>query len=129
MAFAMLGFEYPMVFAMLSGISVLIPYLGMIAVAIPLFIQSYLQWGMTWSSGWLMIAYAIIQFLDGNVLVPLMLAHAVKLHPVTILLAVLLFGSVWGFWGVLFAIPLATFARILLNTLLDHREGITPQAD
>ena len=128
-AFALLGFEYPVVFAMLSGFSVLIPYLGMVAVAIPLFIQGYLQWGMTWPTGWLMIAYAIIQFLDGNVLVPIMLSHAVKLHPVTILLAVFIFGSVWGVLGVLFAIPLATFARILLDTLLDHRDGINPQAD
>ena len=128
-AFAALGFDYPVVFAMLSGFSVLIPYLGMIAVAIPLFIQGYLQWGMTGPLGWLMTVYAIIQFLDGNILVPFMLSHAVNLHPVTILLAVFLFGSVWGFWGVLFAIPLATFARILLDTLLDHRDGIAPQAE
>ncbi|MCH8077571.1 MAG: AI-2E family transporter [SAR324 cluster bacterium] len=128
-AFWALGFDYPVVFAMLSGFSALIPFLGMIGVAIPLFIQGYLQWGMTWPTGWLMIVYSIIHFVDGNILVPFMLAHAVKLHPVTILLAVLLFGSVWGFWGVLFAIPLATFARILLNTLLDHRDGLTPPAD
>lgn len=128
-AFALLGFEYPVVFAMLSGFSALIPFLGMIGVAIPLFIQGYLQWGMTWPMGWLMIVFAIIHFVDGNILVPFILSHAVKLHPVTILLAVLLFGSIWGFWGVLFAIPLATFAKILLDTLLDHRDGLTPPQD
>lgn len=120
--FALLGFEYPVVFGLLSGFSVLIPYLGMVAVAIPLFIQAYLQWGMSWPLGWVMIAYTVIQFLDGNILVPMMLSHAVKLHPVTILLAVMLFGSIWGFLGVVFAIPLATFVKILLETLFEHRD-------
>ena len=57
-------------------------------------------------------------FVDGNILVPVMFSQAVALHPITILLAVILFGSLWGFWGVLLAIPLATFVKTLLDALI-----------
>ncbi len=81
-----------------------------------------MQWGMTWDLGWLLIAYSVIQFLDGNVLVPLIFSETVKLHPIVILLAVFIFGSLWGFWGVVLAIPLATFAKALLHAVLEFRE-------
>lgn len=64
---------------------------------------------------YLMIAYGIIQALDGNVLVPLLFSEAVNLHPVAIIVAVLVFGGLWGFWGVFFAIPLATLIKAILN--------------
>jgi putative permease len=54
--------------------------------------------------------------------VPYIFSETVKLHPVMILLAVFIFGSLWGFWGVLFAIPLATFAKALLHAVLEYRE-------
>ncbi len=122
LVFILLGFEFPVVYGVLTGLSVLIPYVGALGVTIPLFIQGYLQWGMTWDLGWLLIAYSVIQFLDGNVLAPLIFSETVKLHPIVILLAVFIFGSLWGFWGVVLAIPLATFAKALLHAVLEFRE-------
>ena len=60
-------------------------------------------------------AYGLIQFLDGNVLVPLLFSEAVNLHPVAIIAAILLFGGLWGIWGVFFAIPLATVIQAVLR--------------
>ena len=76
---------------------------------------AFFQWG--WSSEllYVMLAYAVIQTLDGNVLVPVLFSEAVNLHPVAIILAVLVFGGLWGFWGVFFAIPLATLFNAVLN--------------
>lgn len=65
----------------------------------------------------LLIAYAIIQALDGNVLVPVLFSEAVNLHPVAIIVAVLVFGGLWGFWGVFFAIPLATLVKAVWKAL------------
>jgi putative permease len=62
-----------------------------------------------------MIAYGIIQAIDGNIIVPLLFSEAVNLHPVTIIVAVILFGGMWGFWGIFFAIPLATLVKAVLN--------------
>ena len=63
----------------------------------------------------MIIAYAIIQALDGNLLVPLLFSEVVNLHPVAIILAILVFGGLWGFWGIFFAIPLATLVKAVLN--------------
>ena len=62
-----------------------------------------------------MIAYLVIQALDGNVLVPLLFSEVVDLHPIAIIVAVLVFGGIWGFWGVFFAIPLATVVQSVLK--------------
>ena len=62
-----------------------------------------------------MAVYAVIQALDGNVLVPLLFSEVVNLHPVAIIVAVLIFGGLWGFWGVFFAIPLATLFKAILR--------------
>jgi putative permease len=44
-----------------------------------------------------------------------MFSEAVNLHPVAIIVAILVFGGLWGFWGVFFAIPLATLVQAVLN--------------
>ena len=62
-----------------------------------------------------MLAYGIIQAIDGNVIVPLLFSEAVNLHPVTIIVAVIFFGGLWGFWGIFFAIPLATLVKAVIN--------------
>jgi len=62
-----------------------------------------------------MAIYAFIQFLDGNLLVPLLFSEVVNLHPVAIIVAVVFFGSLWGVWGVFFAIPLATLVQAMLK--------------
>lgn len=124
LALWLLGFQYPVVLGALSGISVLIPYVGAIAVAVPVFVIGYTQWGLTWELGWVMIVYTAIQMIDGNVLVPLIFSEAVQLHPVLILLAVFVFGSLWGLWGVFFAIPLATLMKSVVVTILDFRERL-----
>jgi putative permease len=61
------------------------------------------------------MVYGFIQFLDGNLLVPLLFSEVVNLHPVAIIVAVLFFGGIWGFWGVFFAIPLATLVKAVYN--------------
>ena len=62
-----------------------------------------------------MVIYGVLQALDGNVLVPLLFSEVVNLHPVAIIVAVLVFGGLWGFWGVFFAIPLATLVNAILS--------------
>lgn len=114
-AFALLDLNYALLLGLVVGLSVVIPYIGAAVVTVPVALIAYFQWG--WSSEFftVMIVYGIIQMLDGNVLVPLLFSEAVNLHPVAIILAVLVCGGIWGFWGVFFAIPLATLAKAILN--------------
>lgn len=114
--FAFMGLRYSALLGLLVGLSVLIPYVGATVVTIPVMLIAYLQWGLSNDFYILLTAYAVVQALDGNVLVPLLFSEAVNLHPVAIIIAVLFFGGVWGFWGVFFAIPLATLVKAMIYT-------------
>jgi putative permease len=113
--FIFLDLEYAALLATIVGFSVLVPYVGAAVATLPIAVVAYFQWGWGWDFGQVMIAYAIIQALDGNLLVPLMFSEVVNLHPVAIILAILVFGGLWGFWGIFFAIPLATLVKAVIN--------------
>lgn len=112
--FWLLGLQYWLLLGALVGLSVFIPYIGAIVVTVPVLIVAILQWSLTPHFWWVIIAYTIIQALDANVLVPLLFSEAVSLHPVAIIVAVLVFGGIWGFWGIFFAIPLAALAKAIM---------------
>jgi len=109
------GLNYAALLSMLVGLSVLIPYIGAIVVTIPVALIALFQFGLTDEFYYVLIAYFVVQAIDGNVLVPLLFSEVVNLHPILIIVAVLFFGGVWGFWGVFFAIPLATLVKAVVT--------------
>lgn len=111
---AIFDMRYAALLGLLVGLSVLVPYIGAAVVTIPVAFVGLAQWGVSPEFWYAMIAYGIIQALDGNLLVPLLFSEAVDLHPVYIIIAVLFFGGIWGFWGVFFAIPLAALVKAVL---------------
>ncbi len=113
--FTWFDLQFAMLLSVLVGLSVLIPFVGAAVVTIPVAIVAWSQWG--WSSDFiaLVIAYLVIQALDGNLLVPWLFSEVVNIHPVAIIIAVLFFGGLWGVWGVFFAIPLATVVQAVLQ--------------
>ncbi|TDF41618.1 AI-2E family transporter [Alteromonadaceae bacterium M269] len=113
--FALMDLRYALLLGVLVGFSVLIPFIGAAVVTLPVLAVALFQWGISPNFYYIVVAYGIIQALDGNLLVPLLFSEAVSLHPVYIIIAVLFFGSLWGFWGVFFAIPLATLVKALIN--------------
>ena len=114
--FAILGLPYAVLIAILVGLSVIIPIFGAILVTIPVVLIGLYEWGLSDNFYWLLGAYLVIQMLDGNVLVPILFSNRNNLHPVVIIIAVLFFGGIWGFWGLFFAIPLATFIKAIINS-------------
>ncbi len=114
-AFQALGLNYAMLLALLVGLSVIIPFIGASVVTIPVLLVGWFQWGWSSEFAWMASVFFIIQALDGNVLVPLLFSEVVDLHPVAIIVAILVFGGLWGFWGVFFAIPLATLVQAILT--------------
>ncbi len=126
--FVVMGLRYPLLLSFLVGLSVIIPYVGAIAVTVPIALIGFIQWGFSAKLGYLLIAYQVIQILDGNVLVPLLFSEVVNLHPLAIIAAVLFFGGLFGLWGVFFAIPLATLVQAVLNAWPKARETLTQRA-
>lgn len=117
LTFYFLNLNYAMLLAVLMGFSVVIPYVGATLVTFPVLGVAYVQWGASHGDEFMyvMIAYSLIQAIDGVVLVPLLFSEAVNLHPIAIIVAILFFGGLWGFWGVFFAIPLATLVKAVLT--------------
>ncbi|MFU2082309.1 AI-2E family transporter [Gallibacterium anatis] len=115
--FLIFKLNYSLLLAVAIGLSVLVPYVGAVLVTIPLALVALFQFGWSATFGYLMLVYTITQILDGNLLVPLLFSEAVNLHPLVIIVAVIFFGGLWGFWGVFFAIPLATLVKAIITAL------------
>ena len=111
----MLGLKYSLLLSFICGVSVIIPYIGAFAATIPIILVGYFQWGTSAEFWYVIIGHLIIQVVDGNIIVPILFSDAVNIHPLAILIAILFFGSIWGLWGVFFAIPLAVFLNTLIN--------------
>lgn len=113
--FALFGLQYSFLLSVLVGLSIFIPYVGGIVTTIPVVMVAFFQWGWGMEFIWLMVAYAITQIIDGNIVVPLLFSEAIDMHPVVIILAIIIFGGLWGVWGMFFAIPLAILSKALLE--------------
>jgi len=114
--FMYFGLDYIALLSVFVGFSVLIPFLGAFIVTLPVAAVGLLQFGLSFDFWFLMGAYIVLQILDGYLLVPILFSDAVKLHPVIIMLAVFVFGGMFGFWGVFFAIPIATLIKAIWNS-------------
>ncbi len=117
--FLFFGLKYQMLLASIVALSVIIPYVGVVIVTIPVALIGYFQWGfaggVTGEFALMLYSYVFVQFVDGNIIVPLLFSETMNLHPIAIIVAILFFGSLWGFWGVFFAIPLATLVKAVIN--------------
>ena len=118
--FTFMELKFAVLLSVIVGVSAIVPVIGITVVTIPVLFVAYFQWGFEVDFFYVLAAYAIIQLLDGNVLVPLLFSEVVNLHPIAIIVAVLVFGGVWGFWGVFFAIPLATCGAGNSQSLARH---------
>ncbi len=114
--FGIMGLNYTALLSIIVGLSVLIPYVGAFLATIPVIVVSLLQFGIGFEFYMIVGLYLLLQALDGNLLVPILFSDAVKLHPVVIMLAVFIFGGIFGFWGAFFSIPLATFIKAVWNS-------------
>ncbi len=114
LAFMLLDMNYALLLGVGVGLSVVIPYVGAVIIAVPVVMVAIFQFGFSSTLIWVLIIYTIIQLLDSNVLTPMLFSKAMNLDAFSILAAILIFGNLWGFWGVFFAIPLATFVKTLI---------------
>tara|TARA_B100000927_G_scaffold246656_1_gene209669 strand:- start:68 stop:1132 length:1065 start_codon:yes stop_codon:yes gene_type:complete len=114
--FGIMGLNYTALLSIIVGFSVLIPFVGAFLATIPVIVIALLQFGIGFDFYVIVGLYFLLQALDGNLLVPILFSDAVKLHPVVIMLAVFVFGGIFGFWGAFFSIPLATFIKAIWNS-------------
>lgn len=115
LAFSLFNLNYAFLLGLGVGLSVVIPYVGAVIIVVPVISIALFQFGLSSTFAWLLIVYTIIQLVDSNVLTPLLFSKTSNLDALSILTAILIFGGLWGFWGVFFAIPLATFIKTIIT--------------
>ena len=129
LTFTILGLNYAMLLSLFIGLSVLIPYIGATVMTIPVVLIAFFQWGFNPDFTKTIIAYTVLQLIDGNILVPLLLSGVVNIHPVAIIVSVLVFGGLWGIWGLFFAIPLATLVHAVIKTWFIKKVTFTKNSE
>jgi predicted PurR-regulated permease PerM len=105
------GFSDAIMLGLLAFLLSAIPFLGPLFTLIPALLLAFGAGGMT--PVWVLLAYAAVQALEGNVILPLILSRGMNLHPVAVIFSMLLTVAAFGLLGVLIAAPLVAIAGIL----------------
>jgi putative permease len=121
--FLWLEVRFAVLLGILAGLSVLVPYLGQAVVTVLVVILVFVQWGFTWGAAKPIVAYIILELIDGNIFAPLILGISVKVHPTAVIFSVLACGSIWGYWGVFFGVPIAIVVKSLLDLAFPYIRG------
>ena len=110
-----IGVPFALLLGILSGLLAFIPFVGPAISVIPPILLALAQEPI--SALWVLLAYAGVQFVEGNIVQPVVMSRAVSLHPVIIVFALLVMGTLFGFIGVLLAIPLVAALHVLVHEL------------
>lgn len=119
--FALMGHKYALLLGVLTGISVWIPFVGAAVVTIPVIFLSFFTWGLSDMTIFAILAYGAVQTFDANIVIPWLFSEIVDLHPIAIIIAVLVFGNMWGIIGVFIAIPMAVLVQSVLAIFLERQ--------
>lgn len=120
------GLKAPLLFGLFCGITDVIPYLGPYIGGIPAVIVGFSQSPLVGIIT--LIAIVIIQFIEGNLLQPIIMSKQLKLHPVTIMLALLIFGYFFGVIGMILATPIMASLKVIF-VFFDEKYNIIPGSD
>ena len=111
------GLDFALPIGILIGVSVIIPYVGVAAGLALATTSALMQFGTFSGLAWVWLAIGIGQALEGMFLTPLIVGERIGLHPVVVIFALLAFGSVFGFFGVLLALPASAVLLVALRHL------------
>ncbi|MCE8510277.1 AI-2E family transporter [Ruegeria pomeroyi] len=135
-ALMIVGLQFGLVVGLIAGLVTFIPYLGaLIGGALAIGLALFQFWGDWLSIGLVAAIFALGQVVEGNLLTPKLVGSSVGLHPVWLLLALSVFGALFGFVGMLIAVPVAAalgvLARFATGQYLGSRlyRGLTGQDD
>ena len=109
------GLEFALPIGVITGLLVIIPYIGAFTGIVLGIIAAAMQFGTIAGVAWVALAFAIGQALEGMVITPLLVGQRIGLHPVAVIFALLAFGTVFGFFGVLLALPASAALLVALR--------------
>jgi predicted PurR-regulated permease PerM len=112
---SLIGVPFALLIGIFSGLISFIPYLGaLISIVIPVLLALMSD---PFSVVWVILAFVIIQQIEGNLLQPIIMSRAVDLHPALVVFAILVMGTLFGIVGVFLAVPLVAALQVLVREL------------
>jgi predicted PurR-regulated permease PerM len=125
-ALALAGLQFGLVVGAIAGAITFIPYVGsLVGGALAIGLALFQFWGDWWSIGLVAAIFAVGQFVEGNILTPKLVGGSVGLHPVWLLFALSAFGALFGFVGLLVAVPITAAIGVLVRfALAQYRESL-----
>jgi len=118
-ALFLIGIPFALLLGILSGLLAFVPFVGPFISIIPPILLALAQDPIL--ALWVLLAYAVVQFIEGNVIQPVVMSRAVSLHPTVIVFTLLIMGTLFGFVGLLLAIPLIAALQVLVRELWIER--------
>jgi predicted PurR-regulated permease PerM len=107
------GIDLAIAVGVLSGMLFVVPYLGTAVGIVLATILALLKFGIGWELLQLVAVFAIVQLIEGYLLTPRIVGEQVGLHPLVVMIALIVGGSLLGIWGMLLAIPITAVASVL----------------
>jgi predicted PurR-regulated permease PerM len=123
-ALMMAGLQYGLIVGAIAGAITFIPYVGsLVGGALAIGLALFQFWGDWFSIGIVAAIFALGQFVEGNILTPKLVGESVGLHPVWLLFALSLFGTLFGFAGMLVAVPVAAAIGVITRFGITKYQG------
>jgi predicted PurR-regulated permease PerM len=116
---SLIGIPFALLLGVFSGLISFIPFVGPMISVIPPVLLALI--GDPIDALWVVLAFAGIQMIESYLIYPLVMSRAVSLHPAVVMFALLIMGTLFGFVGVLLAVPLVTALHVLLRELWIER--------
>jgi len=110
-----IGVPFALLLGLLSGLLAFVPFVGALISIIPPVLLALVDNPV--KALWVLVAYSVVQFVEGNIVQPVVMSRAVSLHPAVIVFAILIMGTLFGFVGLFFAIPLVAALNVLVTEL------------
>lgn len=124
LALMALDVDYPIFNGIFAGLASTLPFIGVILATIPPLFFAYLkfQTGMVLLK--VLVCFAVIYFLEGYLVKPLVFKRSMDLNPLLTIVTVMALGELFGFWGIILALPIAAALKIISESILrgDFRE-------
>jgi predicted PurR-regulated permease PerM len=115
-ALMVIGINYYYILGPLAGVAIMLPYVGVIFSTVPAVAVAYFQYGGE-KAGAVLLVYLVLQFLEGNVLTPFIVGGKVRLFPLTVMVAFLFWGLLWGLPGAVLAVPLTSAVKVVCENV------------
>jgi predicted PurR-regulated permease PerM len=119
-----LGVPLGLVIGLVAGLANMIPYMSIVVGLVPALLLAWVEHQSVWILVGVVVVFSATQLLEGTVLSPRILGKSVNLHPVWVLLAIIVGGSLFGFFGMLIAVPTAAVIQVFVRHWLEsYRES------